>query len=116
MIVDLGLPNVGLLYQPTIFKADAALSQFRLQKDLIRHLHLQNRNPDLTFATMLDGVIPWDRIIKESAPGVDATLEFLPAGICRVEDFDLKETLIQARAEADYVRELIARRSASSAD
>jgi len=37
---------------------------------------------------------------------VTATLEFVPAGICPVEKFDLDATLRQAKSEAAYVRGL----------
>ncbi len=105
-VANLALPNVGLLYQPTVFQADAALAQFRLQKSVIRHLHLQNRHADKSFATMEGGVIRWDEIIREVAPDVDATLEFVPAGICPMDKFNLAETLRQARSETAYVANL----------
>jgi sugar phosphate isomerase/epimerase len=63
IVRTLGMPRVGLLYQPTIFEPEAALSQFETEKEFIRHLHLQNRNADLTFARLKDGVVPWERII-----------------------------------------------------
>jgi sugar phosphate isomerase/epimerase len=99
--------NVGLLYQPTIFTPQAALDQFRLQKPFIRHLHLQNRNPDFSFATLAEGVIPWPEIIAEMKDKADATIEFVPLGIRPEEFFDFKATLRQAREETDYVRSLI---------
>lgn len=104
IVEDLALPNVGLLYQPTSFTAESALGQLALQKHLIRHLHLQNRNPDGTFATLSEGVVPWDTILSELAPGVDATLEFVPAGICTVEEFSLEATLAQVCSEAEFAR------------
>jgi sugar phosphate isomerase/epimerase len=99
--------NVGLLYQPTLFNRQSALDQFRIQKPFIRHLHLQNRNPDLSFATLREGVIPWPEIFSELGGEVDATLEFVPAGI-PPETFDLEATLRQAREEAAYARSLAA--------
>jgi len=104
IVEELDLPNVGLLYQPTVFTAQSALEQLAIQKHLIRHVHLQNRNPDLTFATLREGVIPWKSILAELSSGVEATLEFVPAGICPIEDFDLATTLAQASTEAEYVR------------
>ena len=107
IIEELALPNVGLLYQPTLFTAKEALDQLALQKHLIRHVHLQNRNPDLTFSTLRDGMVPWKSILAGLSPGVDATLEFVPAGICTVEQFKLQETLDQACSEAEYIRQLM---------
>jgi sugar phosphate isomerase/epimerase len=109
IVRDLGVPNVGLLYQPTVFEAEAALDQFRIQKSLIRHLHLQNRKADRSFATLEEGVIPWREIILSVGPKVDATLEFVPCGICPNDQFDLEAVLRQARAETDYVRGLLPR-------
>ena len=106
IVEELDLPNVGLLYQPTLFTAESALAQLALQKHLIRHVHLQNRNPDLSFATLRNGVIPWKSIFAELSPDVDATLEFVPVAICTVEQFDLKAALAEARAEVEYAREI----------
>jgi sugar phosphate isomerase/epimerase len=99
--------NVGLLYQPTCFTRQSALDQFRLQKPFIRHLHLQNRNPDLSFATLGEGIIPWGEILGEIGDHADATLEFVPAGIQPEEAFDLQTVLRQAREETDYVGTLL---------
>ena len=106
IVEELDLPNVGLLFQPTVFTAASALEQFAIQKHLIRHVHLQNRNPDLSFATLCEGVIPWKSILAELAPGVDATLEFVPTGICPVEQFDLAVTLAELRTEEEYIRQM----------
>ena len=106
LVEELALPNVGLLYQPTFFTAESAREQLALQKHLIRHVHLQNRNTDLSFATLRDGVIPWKSLLAELTPGVDATLEFVPTGICTVAQFDLDETIAQACSEAEYFRQL----------
>jgi sugar phosphate isomerase/epimerase len=106
IVNDLDDPKVGLLYQPTMFERDASLAQFQIQKSLIRHVHLQNRNADLSFATLRDGVIPWADILRELDDAVDLTLEFVPKGICAPEQFDLTATLQQAIAEVDCVREV----------
>ena len=95
--------NVGLLYQPTFFTRERALEQFRLQKPFIRHLHLQNRTPSLSFATIGAGVIPWQEILPALGEEVGATIEFVPVGICPAETFNLQATLRQAREEMDYV-------------
>jgi sugar phosphate isomerase/epimerase len=94
---------VGLLYQPTVFERESALAQLQIQKPFIRHLHLQNRNPDLSFATLRDGVIPWPEILTEIGEKAGATIEFVPEGICPEETFDLQATLRQAREETDYL-------------
>lgn len=105
-IVDLldmvDTPNVGLLWQPTIFKPEPALAQLAIQKPFIRHCHLQNRDPKLDFTTLRNGLVPWHQII--SALNVDVSIEFVPTGICPPEQFDLDQTLKEAAREADYVR------------
>lgn len=107
MIKDLALEKVGLLFQATFFEEkDSILKQFQIEKPYIRHVHLQNRMPDLSFVGMKEGVIPWPEILTELKDGVDATLEFVPVGVCGVDQFDLDATLQQARVEADYVRSI----------
>ena len=102
LVKRMNLPNVGLLWQPTVFEAEAALKQFAVQKELIRHVHLQNRNPDGSFSTLHAGVVPWEKILPQL--DVDFTLEFVPSGICAVEKFDLETSLNEAVMEAEYVR------------
>lgn len=104
LVGETGRANVGLLYQPTIFKAEPALKQLAAQKHLIRHVHLQNRFADESFSPLRDGVVPWEKILRQL--NVDATLEFVPCGICPVEKFDLLKSLAEAVAEADYIRSL----------
>ena len=106
VVEELALPNLGLLYQPTLFNAESPLEQLAVQKHLIRHIHLQNRNPDRSFTTLRDGVIPWKSIVTGLSSDVDATLEFVPVGICPLEEFNLAETLAQVRSEAEFAREL----------
>jgi len=106
IVADLASPRVGLLYQPTMFDAEGSLRQFEMEKPFIRHLHLQNRNPDLSFALMGDGVIPWERIFSNVPTDLSATLEFVPIGICPVEAFDLAATMRQVCDEADSIRNL----------
>lgn len=110
IVDDVAAENVGLLYQPTVFEPGPALSQLAIQKTRIRHLHLQNRWPDLSFAPLAEGVIPWPEILKELDYSVDATVEFVPGGICEVAAFDLETSLQEARKEADYVRALAGER------
>jgi len=107
IVRDLDLPNLGLLFQPTDLRnPPAMLEQFRIQKPHIRHVHLQNRRPDLSFARMAAGIVPWKEILPQLDTGIDATLEFVPAGITTPEAFDLEATLDQAREDADVVRAL----------
>jgi len=106
IVRDLAAPSVGLLYQPTLFNSESALRQFAIQQPFIRHVHLQNRNADRSFARLRDGVLPWNRIIPQLDPGIAGTLEFVPVGICPVDKFDLAAVLAEARSEADYVRGL----------
>ena len=114
LIDELGLPNVGLLFQPTIFTQESAMAQFAIQKHRIRHLHLQNRKPDNSFSTLLDGVISWPSFLAELAPEIDATLEFVPADICGIEQFNLEATLTQARTEKNYIKSVAAEPSPRS--
>ena len=105
LIGQIGRANVGLLYQPTLFKAEPSLRQIAVQKHLIRHVHLQNRHPDQTFNTLKDGVVPWDKILPQL--NVDVSVEFVPGAICPVEQFDLEKSLAEALSEAAYARSLI---------
>jgi len=106
IVRDFNAPTVGLLFQPTFFRAADALRQFALQQPFIRHVHLQNRRPDGSFAPLSKGVTPWDRILPNLNPGVGATLEFVPVGICQPDQFDLSATLREAQSEAAYIREI----------
>lgn len=103
LVKDLALPNVGLLFQPTVFDGEKAREQFAIQKEFIRHIHLQNRTPAGGFETLENGVTPWSRILREVPAGVSASLEFVPAGICPEEAFDLDVVLEQAVAEKAFV-------------
>ena len=107
IVEELNLPNIGLLYQPTIFTAEKALEQWALQKHLVRHFHLLNQGPERTFTTHRNGVIPWKTILAERSPGASGTIEFTPRGICTVEEFNLDATLAEARSEADYIADII---------
>jgi sugar phosphate isomerase/epimerase len=100
--------NVGLLFQPTHFK-DPALTwkQFTAQKPWIRHLHLQDRNADLTFARLGRGLVPWARILRSLPPQAGVTLEFVPAGICPTKDFNLDQVLAEANDEKESLIKLI---------
>lgn len=111
LVCDLGLPNVALLFQPTVFESEAALRQLEVQRPFIRHLHLQNRAVGEPHRTMrlAQGAVPWKEIIAEfaaSEPKVMATLEFIPSAICSVADFNFEVSLAEALAELDYVRTL----------
>jgi len=110
IVQELALPNVALLFQPTFFQErEPILEQFRLQKPYIRHIHLQNRLPDLSFVRMNEGIIPWPEILPQLDKEIEATLEFVPVAICSVEQFDLAATFEQVKEEVAYVRSLEAR-------
>lgn len=96
-------PNLGLLWQPTVFEENAARAQFALQKPYIRHIHLQNRTPDLKFTRLAAGVIPWADLLRQLPAQTGATLEFVTGGLTSVEEFDLDATLVEATEEAGYV-------------
>jgi sugar phosphate isomerase/epimerase len=109
IVQEIAAPNVGLLFQATNFpKPETIMPQFHVEKPFIRHLHLQNRMTDGSFVRLNEGVILWPQILKELGDTVDATLEFVPVGICPVGQFDLAATIKQAVDEADYVRALVA--------
>jgi sugar phosphate isomerase/epimerase len=104
LVEQIGRANVGLLWQPTFFKAEASLEQLIVQKHFIRHVHLQNRDQELGFQTLKDGVVPWNKILPQLA--VDASIEFVPCAICPVEEFDLEKSLAEAVSEAEYARSI----------
>ncbi len=107
MLQEIDHPKVSLLFQPTFFQdVDLILDQFRLQKTFISHIHLQNRKPDASFERMADGIVPWPRLLAEIGGEVNATMEFVPVGICGVESFDLAKTLDQVKSEVAYVRQI----------
>lgn len=96
--------NVGLLWQPTVFKAEAALAQFAVQKPFVRHFHLQNRDADGKFVALAEGVVPWASILSQT--DADVSIEFVASGICAPSEFDLDRALAEAAATAEYVRTL----------
>lgn len=103
-----GCANVGLLWQPTVFDAEAARAQFAVQRSAVRHFHLQNREADDPgrFATLRAGGIPWPEFLSANGFDTDASIEFVPAGIRSPEEFDLTTTLQQAVEEFEYVANL----------
>jgi sugar phosphate isomerase/epimerase len=106
LVEALGAPNVGLLFQPTIFDGKTEVEQFARQRGLIRHVHLQNRKPDRSFETLEKGVTPWAEIFRDLPAGVNASLEFVPSGICPEDQFDLDAVLAQACQERDFVQSI----------
>jgi len=106
IVRDLNSPSVGLLYQPTRPESEPALQQLALQLPFIRHIHLQNHYANGGPATLKEGVYPWAQIISQLDKNLTASLEFVPAGICTVDEFDLAATLLQARSEAAYFHEI----------
>ncbi|MEO6760413.1 MAG: TIM barrel protein [Saprospiraceae bacterium] len=106
LINDLGRSNVKLLFQPTLFKREAASAQFHLQQSLVHHLHLQNRDADGHFVSLAEGLVDWREILTSSGPEVSCAIEFVPAGICSLESFDQEVVLAEIRAEAEFIRSL----------
>jgi len=104
LIERIGLPNLAILWQPLAFDPESALEQFAIQKHLVRHFHLQNRYAEGPFATLKSGMVAWGKILEQL--NVDATIEFVPSGICPMEQFDVATTLAEIVSEADYVRSL----------
>lgn len=98
--------NVGLLWQPTVFEPGAARAQWKIQKEFVRHVHLQNRTSDGQFSRLAAGVIDWGEILESLDFEVDVSLEFVPSGICAVEDFDLTTVVQEAVEEFGYVVKL----------
>lgn len=110
IVRDLAHPRLGLLFQPTFFHDPERIrQQFRIQKPYIRHLHLQNRTSDFSLVRLKEGITPWPELLTQLDPSIDASLEFVPVGICPPEQFDLEAAMNEARLEADYVRELLKR-------
>jgi sugar phosphate isomerase/epimerase len=101
VVKDINRPQVGLLFQPTIFDGKTELAQFECQKEFIRHVHLQNRKAGVTFDTLENGVTPWRAILNNLPRGVNASLEFVPAGICPEAEFDVDAVLAQAVSEKE---------------
>jgi sugar phosphate isomerase/epimerase len=105
VVADAARPNIGLLFQPTSFgDRESILRQFEIQRPHIRHLHLQDRNADMSFARMGAGVVPWRELFAAGAAAVDATLEFVPSGICEPGRFDLARTIGEASGDIAAVR------------
>jgi len=109
ILEDLSLPNVGLLFQPTFFQNQKQiLIQLRIQLPFIRHVHFQNRLPDLSFVKLEEGIIPWKEILGQLDEDIGGTLEFVPKGVCSLEEFDLKATLSEVHAELEQIRTYLA--------
>ena len=97
------LPNVGLLWQPTVFEPEAACKQWELQKPYVRHIHLQNRTADGRFCRLEAGRIAWDNILESVGFQVDVSLEFVTSGIFEIEAFDLTVSVQEAVEEFGFV-------------
>lgn len=93
--------NVGLLYQPTVFRAEEAWAQFKQQQAQVRHLHLQDRDAGRKVVFPGEGVLPWPRMLEAFAG--DVTIEFLPGGMKSEESFNLDETLQEACRAREFV-------------
>lgn len=101
-------PNVGLVWRPTVWDADAARAQFAVQAPYVRLFHLLNRAAsDLTeFSALRDGVIPWREFLEATQPGVDVSIAFVPSSVPDPERFDMTAALQEAVAEFQYLVEL----------
>ncbi len=101
-------PNIGLVWRPTVWDADAARAQFALQRPYIRHFHLLNRPPGVfdRFSTLRDGVIPWPEFLGAPPFQIDASIAFVPASTTDPETFDVTAVLQEAVAEFQHLVEL----------
>jgi sugar phosphate isomerase/epimerase len=99
-------PNIKLVYQPTVFEAERAQIQFTLQLPWIRHLHLQNRNKDLSMVRLKSGVIPWEVLLAAAPKGVSASIEFVASGIKPVAEFSLEAALQEAIETRNWVKQV----------
>ncbi|CAN5796712.1 hypothetical protein BH09VER1_BH09VER1_19630 [soil metagenome] len=107
VVKSIALPNVGLLFQPTVFDDARAQAQFDLQRPFIRHVHLQNRKPVEGFELLEKGTVRWERILRNLLPGTAASLEFVPRGICPEADFQLAAVLKEAESERKWVESIL---------
>lgn len=92
-------PNLGLIWQPTVFKPDLARAQLALQRDWVRHFHLQNRDARDQFVRLGSGVIPWGELLAMMPARTDVTVEFVPSAICAPGDFNLAASVQEAVEE-----------------
>jgi sugar phosphate isomerase/epimerase len=100
LVEEAAQPAVGLIFQPTRFTPEETRAPHARQRGLVHHFHLQNRQPDLSFATLSDGVLDWAEILATAPEGATASIEFVPTGIRPVEAFDFEATLAEAASEA----------------
>jgi len=96
-------PNVGLLFQPTRFDQPDAFAQMQLEAPFVRHLHIQNRQADLSFAPIDLGVVDWVELLRLLPEPVSFSIEFVPSGITPAESFDLDRTLAECHAAEAFV-------------
>ncbi len=101
-------PNVGLVWRPTVWDADAARAQFAVQAPYVRLLHLLNRaaGAEREFSTLRDGIIPWREFLSAMPAEVEASIAFVPASVPDPERFDVTAALQEAIAEFQYLVEL----------
>jgi sugar phosphate isomerase/epimerase len=105
IVEEAGLPKLGLLFQPLKFTDPAhAMRQFMLQKKHVRHVHLQNRDAEMAVVRIGAGLIPWREILTQLDAGVEASIEFVPAGMRSVETFRRDEAISEAAEDAEIVR------------
>ena len=92
-------PNVGLLWQPTVFESAAAWTQWEVQREVVQHFHLQDRTADGRFCRLGTGVVPWSKILADAHYEKDVTLEFVPSAMCPPEKFNLSTSVQEAVEE-----------------
>lgn len=114
LLEELCLPNVGLLFQPLVFEREPTLQQVELQKPWIRHFHFQNRVENMAMSTLKEGFVPWGEVLAAThaatpsgLPLVGGSIEFVPAGICPVEAFNLQVALDAVQSEIAYLQSIV---------
>lgn len=105
VLKDLQNPKIGLLWQPLIFTREEARRQFALQQPWIRHYHLQNRNKDNQFVEIFSGLVPWEEFL--TAHPVNASVEFVRAGLKPAADFSLADALAEARTAQEIALKIL---------
>lgn len=113
IVRTIGAPHMGLLFQPTVFDQEAVMRQAEIQYPFIRHVHLQNRHPDLSFARLEEGVIRWKLLLARMPDSAGLTLEFVPRGICPEDRFDLSAVIDEAKKEAAFAKHALSAGTAS---
>lgn len=88
-------PRIQLLFQPVIFQSAPTIQQFQIQKKLIGHIHLQDRDPEMKLVPFGSSAstVPWKEILTALDFAVDASIEFVPSSITPTDQFSIAKTL-----------------------